>query len=88
MTSSIFAVEAQSEAQSKVLWKIFEQVNFSINRKFRKSLNFSDLKADKKNKVFPKSQRTYMAQNFIPKTSTILCSITKRISEIYQLEKE
>ena len=29
-----------------------------------------------------------MAQNFIPKTSTILYSITKGISEIYQLERE
>ena len=29
-----------------------------------------------------------MAQNFIPKTSTILCSITKGISKIYQLERE
>ena len=29
-----------------------------------------------------------MAQNFIPKTSTILYSITKRISKIYQLERE
>ena len=29
-----------------------------------------------------------MALNFIPKTSTILYSITKRISEIYQLERE
>ena len=29
-----------------------------------------------------------MAQNFIPKTLTILYSITERISEIYQLERE
>ena len=32
-------------------------------------------------------QGTYMAQNFISKTSTILYSITKGISKIYQLEK-
>ena len=29
-----------------------------------------------------------MAQNFIPKTLTILCSVTKGISKIYQLERE
>ena len=29
-----------------------------------------------------------MAQNFIPKTSTILHSITEEISETYQLERE
>ena len=29
-----------------------------------------------------------MAQNFIPKTSTILYSITKGISKIHQLERE
>ena len=29
-----------------------------------------------------------MVQNFIPKTSTILYSITKRISKIYQLARE
>ena len=28
-----------------------------------------------------------MAQNFIPKTSTILYSVTKGISKIYQLER-
>ena len=28
-----------------------------------------------------------MAQKFVPKTSTILYSVTKGISEIYQLEK-
>ena len=37
-------------------------------------------------KVF--SQGTYIAQTFIPKTSTILYSVTKGISEIYQLERE
>ena len=37
-------------------------------------------------KVFP--QGTYIAQTFIPKTSTILCSVTKGISKIYQLERE
>ena len=37
-------------------------------------------------KVFP--QGTYIAQNFIPKTSTILYSVTKEISKIYQLEGE
>ena len=37
-------------------------------------------------KVFP--QGTYIAQSFIPKTSTILYSVTKGISKIYQLKKE
>ena len=37
-------------------------------------------------KVFP--QGTYIAQTFIPKTSTILYSIAKGISKIYQLERE
>ena len=37
-------------------------------------------------KVFP--QGTCIAQTFIPKTSTILCSVTKGISKIYQLERE
>ena len=41
---------------------------------------------DKKIKVFP--QGIYMPQNFIPKTSAVLHSITKGISEIYQLERE
>ena len=29
-----------------------------------------------------------MAQNFIPKSSTILCSMTEEICKIYQLERE
>ena len=37
-------------------------------------------------KVFP--QGTYIAQAFIPKTSTILYSVTKGISKIYQLKRE
>ena len=37
-------------------------------------------------KVFP--QGTYIAQTFIPKTSTILYSVTKEISKIYQLVRE
>ena len=37
-------------------------------------------------KVF--AQRTYIAQTFTPKTSTILYSIAKGISKIYQLERE
>ena len=37
-------------------------------------------------KVFPRG--TYIAQTFIPKTSTILYSVTKEISKIYQLERE
>ena len=37
-------------------------------------------------KVFP--QGTCIAQTFIPKTSTILYSVTKGISKIYQLERE
>ena len=55
-------------------------------QELRKSKNFSNPKGDKKIKVF--HQGTYMAQNFIPKTSTIRYSITKGISEIYQLERE
>ena len=37
-------------------------------------------------KVFP--QGTYIDQTFIPKTLTILYSIAKGISKIYQLERE
>ena len=37
-------------------------------------------------KVFP--QGTYIAQTFIPKTSTTLYFVTKGISKIYQLERE
>ena len=37
-------------------------------------------------KVFP--QGTYIAQTFIPQTSTILYSVAKEISKIYQLERE
>ena len=37
-------------------------------------------------RVFP--QGTYIAQTFIPKTSTILYSVTKGISKIYQLKRE
>ena len=33
-------------------------------------------------------QETSMAQNFIAKTSAIPYSVTKTISEIYQLERE
>ena len=40
----------------------------------------------KKFKAFP--QGTYVAQNFISKTSTILYSIAKGIYKIYQLERE
>ena len=36
--------------------------------------------------VFP--QGTYIAQTFIPKTSTILYSLTKEISKIYKLERK
>ena len=54
--------------------------------KAQKIVNFSYSKGDKKIKVF--SQGTYMAQNFISKTSTILHSITKGISKIYQLKRE
>ena len=50
----------------------------------QKILKFQRSQGRQKIKVFPHS--TYMAQNFIPKTSTILYSITKRISKIYQLE--
>ena len=41
---------------------------------------------DKKIKILP--QGTYIAQTFIPKTSTILYSVTEGISKIYQLERE
>ena len=34
------------------------------------------------------AQGTYIAQTFIPKTPTILYSLTKEISKIYQLERE
>ena len=34
------------------------------------------------------SPRDIMAQNFIPKTSTILCSMTEEICKIYQLKRE
>ena len=37
-------------------------------------------------KVFP--QETFIAQTFIPKTSTILYPVTKGISKIYQLKRE
>ena len=37
-------------------------------------------------KVFP--QGSYIAQTFIPETPTILYSVTKEISKIYQLERE
>ena len=37
-------------------------------------------------KVFP--QGTYIAQTFIPKTSTILYSVPKEIFKICQLERE
>ena len=37
-------------------------------------------------KVF--RQGTYIAQTFIPKTSTILYSVKKGISKIYQLKRE
>ena len=40
----------------------------------------------KKIKVF--SQGSYMTQNFIPKTSTILYSTAKGIPKIHQLERE
>ena len=69
-----------------MLWKCFEQDNFSIDRKLRKSKKFSDPKGDKTIKVFP--QGTYIAQTFIPKTSTIPYSVTKGIFKIYQLERE
>ena len=49
-------------------------------------MNFIDRKGDKKIKFF--SQVTYMARNFISKTSTVLYSLTKIISKIYQLERE
>ena len=49
-------------------------------------MNFIDRKGDKKIKVF--TQVTYMARNFISKTSTVLYSLTKIISKIYQLERE
>ena len=55
-------------------------------QKAQKILKFQQPQGRQKIKVFP--QGTYMAQNFIPKTSTILYSITKGISKIYQLERE
>ena len=47
----------------------------------------SAIPRETKMKMFP--QGTYIAQTFIPKTSTILYSgIAKGISEIYELERE
>ena len=50
------------------------------NREFQRS--------QERQKIKFFSQGTYMAQNFISKTLTILHSITKGISKIYQLERE
>ena len=63
-----------------MLWKGFGLENFSINRKLR------DPKGDKTIKGFP--QETYVAHTFIPKTSTILYSVAKGISKMYQLGRE
>ena len=63
------------------MWKGLE-----YKQKAQKILNFQRSQGRQKIKVFP--QGTYMAQNLIPKTSTILNSITQGISKIYQLERE
>ena len=47
-------------------------------------MKFSDPKGDQKIEV--SSQGTYMAQNSMSKTSTILLCITKGSSKIYQIE--
>ena len=59
---------------------------FQYKQKTQKILKFQRSQGRQKMKVFP--QGTYIAQTFIPKTSTILYSVTKGISKIYQLERE
>ena len=54
--------------------------------KAQKILKFKRSQGRQKFKVFPKG--TNMVQNFIPKTSTTLYSITKEISKIYQLARD
>ena len=51
-----------------------------------KNLEISAIPRETKNEVCP--QGTYKTQNFIFKTSVALCSITKGISEMRQLERE
>ena len=59
---------------------------FQYKQKAQKILKFQRSQGRQKNEGF--SQGTYIAQTFIPKTSTILYSVTKGISKIYQLERE
>ena len=59
---------------------------FQYKQKAQKILKFQRSQGRQKIKAFP--QGTYMAQNFIPKTSATAYSIPKGISKIYQLEIE
>ena len=59
---------------------------FQYKQKAQKILKFQRSQGRQKMKVFP--QGTYIAQTFTPETSTILYSIAKGISKIYQLERE
>ena len=64
----------------------FRAGQFQDKQKAQKILKFQRSQGRQKIKVFP--QETYIAPTFIPKTSTILYSVTKGISTIYQLERE
>ena len=59
---------------------------FQYKQKAQKIIKFQWSQGRQKNEGF--SPRTYIAQTFIPKTSTILYSVTKGISKIYQLKRE
>ena len=65
-----------------MLQKIFKKDNLNINGKFK----ISSISRETKNEVF--LQETYKAQNFIFRTSIGHYSITKRIFEMYLLERE
>ena len=64
----------------------FRVDQIQYKQKAQKILKFQESQGRQKIEVFP--QGTYKAQNFLPKTSTIIYSITKRISTIYQLKRE
>ena len=66
--------------------EIFWVGQFKYKQKAQKILKIQRSQGRQKIKVFP--QGTYIAQTFIPKTSTILYSVTKGISKVYQLERE
>ena len=68
------------------------QIGFELHgqlqykQKAQKILKISVIPIEIKKLGFP--QGTYMAQNFIPKTATIFCSMTEEICKIYQLERK